>query len=168
MNNTNSDTTNNFHESLDTTMDKQLPKRTFVQKYKYHLLGGTAFLAFVVYALVSVSGGRKLRIDSERITVADVAQAHFMDYVDAEGIVQPIMTIKLNSLESGMVQEVVAEEGAMLQKGDVILVLQNPELERIIEEQQAEWEKQRILYEEKKLEMEQKTILLKQQTLQAR
>lgn len=157
-----------FHESQDSSMDKKLPKRSFIQKYKFHLVGAAAFLTFIVYVLIAVSGGRKLRIDMEKITVADVAQSHFMDYVDAEGIVQPIMTIKLNSLESGMVQEVVAEEGAMLEKGDVILILQNPELERTIEEQQAEWEKQRILYEEKKIEMEQKSITLRQQTLQAR
>ncbi len=164
----NNNNKSSFHESQDSLMDKQLPKRSFIQKYKFHIAGSIAFLAFIVYVLVAVSGGRKLRIDLEKITVADVEQSHFMDYVDAEGIVQPIMTIKLNSLESGMVQEVVAEEGAMLEKGDVILILQNPELERTIEEQQAEWEKQRILYEEKKIEMEQKSITLRQQTLQAR
>jgi multidrug efflux pump subunit AcrA (membrane-fusion protein) len=55
----------------------------------------------------------------------------------------------------------------MLNQGDTIMILQNPELERTIEEQHAEWETQRILYQEKKLEMEQKSLLLKQQTLQA-
>lgn len=163
-----SESGNHFHESRDSAMDKRLPRKSFVQKYKFYLLAGAAFMAFMVYVLVSVSGGRKLRVDNEKIVIADVSESPFLDYVDAEGIVQPIQTIKLNSMESGTVQEVVAEEGAMLRKGDVILILQNPELERIIEEQQAEWEKQRILYEEKKLEMEQKTILLKQQALQAR
>jgi RND family efflux transporter MFP subunit len=163
-----SESGNHFHESRDSAMDKRLPRKSFVQKYKFYLLAGAAFMAFMVYVLVSVSGGRKLRVDNEKIVIADVSESPFLDYVDAEGIVQPIQTIKLNSMESGTVQEVVAEEGAILRKGDVILILQNPELERIIEEQQAEWEKQRILYEEKKLEMEQKTILLKQQALQAR
>ncbi len=159
---------NGFHEFRDSTMDKQLPKKSFIQKYKFHLLGGAAFLAFLVYVLISVSGTRKLRVDSERIVVADVSEAPFLDYVDAEGIVQPYLIIKLNSLEAGIVKEIVAEEGAMLSKGDIILELQNPELERVIEEQQDEWEKQRILYEEKKVEMEQKSILLRQQSLQVR
>lgn len=157
-----------FHESRDSTMDKRLPKKSFLQKYKFHLLGGTVFLVFLVYVLVSVSGARKLRVDGERIVIADVSEAPFLDYVDAEGIVQPYLTIKLNSLESGIVKEIVAEEGAMLRKDDIILELENPELERVIEEQQDEWEKQRILYEEKKVEMEQKSILLRQQSLQAR
>ncbi len=164
----NSNTDNVFHESRDSLMDKRLPKKSLIQKYKYHILAGTAFLAFLVFVLVSVSGGRKLRIDNEKIVISDVQEAHFLDYVDAEGIVQPILTVKLNSLESGTVKEIVAEEGSMLRKDDVILTLQNPELERIIEEQQDEWEKQRILFQEKKVEMEQKTILLKQQSLQAR
>lgn len=157
-----------FHESRDSTMDKRLPKKSFFQKYKCYLLGGTAFLAFLVYVLTSVSGARKLRVDSDRIVIADVSQAPFLDYVDAEGIVQPYLTIKLNALESGTIKQVVAEEGAMLQQDDVILELQNPELERVIEEQQDEWEQQRILYEEKKVEMEQKSILLRQQSLQTR
>ncbi|NLC86676.1 MAG: efflux RND transporter periplasmic adaptor subunit [Bacteroidales bacterium] len=148
-------------------MDKALPKRSVWQKYKYYILGGTAFIAFLVYVLLAVSGGRKLRVNSERIVIADVTEAPFLDYVDAEGIIQPILTIKLNALESGMVQQIVAEEGTMLHQGDTIMILQNPELERTIEEQQAEWESQRILYQEKRLEMEQKSLLLKQQTLQA-
>ena len=161
------DNKDTFHESRDSSMDKALPKRSVWQKYKYYILGGTAFIAFLVYVLLAVSGGRKLRVNSERIVIADVTEAPFLDYVDAEGIIQPILTIKLNALESGMVQQIVAEEGTMLHQGDTIMTLQNPELERTIEEQQAEWESQRILYQEKRLEMEQKSLLLKQQTLQA-
>lgn len=163
----NKNTNNSFHESRDSSMDKALPKRSVWQKYKYYILGGTAFIAFLVYVLLTVSGGRKLRVNSERIVIANVTEAPFLDYVDAEGIIQPILTIKLNALESGMVQQIVAEEGTMLHQGDTIMILQNPELERTIEEQQAEWESQRILYQEKRLEMEQKSLLLKQQTLQA-
>ena len=166
--NLNQGTNNSFHESRDSSMDKKLPKKSFLQKYKFHLLGATIFLFFLIYVLFSVSGGRKLRVDNEKISIADVTEDKFLDYVDAEGIVHPILTIKLNAMESGMVQQIVAEEGAMLNKGDTVLVLQNPELERVIEEQQDEWEKQRVLYEEKKVEMEQKSILLRQQTLQAR
>src|SRR5690554_402748 len=123
-----------FHESRDSTMDKQLPKKSFIQKYKFHLLGGTAFLVFLIYVLVSLSGTRKLRVDGERIVVADVTEAPFLDYVDAEGIVQPYLTIKLNSLESGFVKEIVAEDGAMVCMGEIIVELQYPELVGDIED----------------------------------
>lgn len=156
-----------FHESRDSSMDKTLPKRSVWQKYKYYIISGVAFAILLVYVLIAVSGGSKLRVNSERIVAADVTEASFLDYVDAEGVIQPILTIKLNAMESGMVMQIVAEEGTMLNQGDTIMILQNPELERTIEEQHAEWETQRILYQEKKLEMEQKSLLLKQQTLQA-
>ena len=165
----NSSTQNDtFHESRDSSMDKRLPEKSFLRRYKYPLLAGLAFFLFLLYVILSVSGGRKQRIDEEKITIAEVTEAYFLDYVDAEGIVQPILTIQLNTLEGGIVKEIVAEEGAMLKRDDLILTLQNPELERVIEEQQEEWEKQRILYQEKKVEMEQKSILLQQQALQAR
>ena len=109
----------------------------------------------------------EFNVDKEKVIIGNVTEDHFLDYVDAEGIVQPILTIRLNTLETGIVKEIVAEEGAMLRRDELILTLQNPELERVIEEQQDEWEKQRILYQEKKVEMEQKSILLQQQSLQA-
>jgi multidrug efflux pump subunit AcrA (membrane-fusion protein) len=164
----NSTQNNTFHESRDSSMDIQLQKKSFLRRYRYPLLAGVAFTLFLLYVILSVSGGRKQRIDGEKITIAEVTEDHFLDYVDAEGVVQPILTIRLNTLEAGIVKEIVAEEGATLQRDDLILTLQNPELERVIEEEQEEWERQRILYQEKKVEMEQKSILLQQQALQAR
>lgn len=160
--------TDTYHESRDSSMDKKLPRKSFLRKHRYPLLAGASFIIFLVYVMINLSGGRKQRIGREKITIAEVTESHFLDWVDAEGIVQPILTIMLNTQEAGIVKEIVAEEGAMMQRDELILILQNPELERVIEEQQEEWEKQHILYQEKKVEMEQKSILLQQQALQAR
>jgi RND family efflux transporter MFP subunit len=89
-----------------------------------------------------------------------------MEYVDAEGVVLPILTIKVNSEEQGYVERIVGEEGAMLRKGDTILVLSNSDLMRNIEDQRDEWEKQLISYREREIEMEQKSLNLQQQALQ--
>ena len=89
-----------------------------------------------------------------------------MEYVDVEGLVQPILTIKINTREAGSVERIIGEEGTMMEKGDSILVLSNPDLLRAIEDQRDEWEKQRITYKEMEIEMEQKSLTLKQQTLQ--
>ena len=63
-------------------------------------------------------------------------------------------------------QRIVAEEGSLLRKGDTILVLDNPELLRDIEDQRDEWEKQLFTYREKEIEMEQQRITLRKQALQ--
>ena len=79
-----------------------------------------------------------------------------MEYVDVEGLVQPILTIKVNTREAGSVDRIVGEEGNMMKQGDTLLILTNPDLIRSIEDQRDEWEKQRITYKEKEIEMEQK------------
>ena len=84
-----------------------------------------------------------------------------------ERLVQPILTIQVNTRESGSVDRIVAEEGTLLKKGDTILVLSNPDLLSEIEDQRDEWENQRYSYKEREIEMEQKSLTLKQQALQA-
>ncbi|WP_455584492.1 efflux RND transporter periplasmic adaptor subunit [Bacteroides sp.] len=147
-------------------MDIKLKKRPWYIRYKYHIASGIAFAVFLVYVIILSNGPRKLRIDSENIQITEVRNDKFMEYVDVEGLVQPILTIKINAREAGSVERIIGEEGSLLQKGDTILTLSNPDLLRNIEDQRDDWEKQRITYREKEIEMEQKSLNLQQQTLQ--
>lgn len=147
-------------------MDIKIEKKPWYIRHRYYLLGGTAFVIFLIYVISLSFGPRKLRIETDNIQIAEVKNDKFMEYVDVEGLVQPILTIKINTREAGSVERIIGEEGTMMEKGDSILVLSNPDLLRSIEDQRDEWEKQRITYKEKKIEMEQKSLTLKQQTLQ--
>ena len=145
-------------------MDIKIEKKPWYIRHRYYLLGGTAFVIFLIYVISLSFGPRKLRIETDNIQIAEVKND--MEYVDVEGLVQPILTIKINTREAGSVERIIGEEGTMMEKGDSILVLSNPDLLRSIEDQRDEWEKQRITYKEKEIEMEQKSLTLKQQTLQ--
>ena len=147
-------------------MDIKIEKKPWYIRHRYYLLGGTAFVIFLIYVISLSFGPRKLRIETDNIQIAEVKNDKFMEYVDVEGLVQPILTIKINTREAGSVERIIGEEGTMMEKGDSILVLSNPDLLRSIEDQRDEWEKQRITYKEKEIEMEQKRLTLKQQTLQ--
>ena len=147
-------------------MDIKIEKKPWYIRHRYYLLGGTAFVIFLIYVISLSFGPRKLRIETDNIQIAEVKNDKFMEYVDVEGLVQPILTIKINTNEAGSVERIIGEEGTMMEKGDSILVLSNPDLLRSIEDQRDEWEKQRITYKEKEIEMEQKSLTLKQQTLQ--
>ena len=147
-------------------MDIKIEKKPWYIRHRYYLLGGTAFVIFLIYVISLSFGPRKLRIETDNIQIAEVKNDKFMEYVDVEGLVQPILTIKINTREAGSVERIIGEEGPMMEKGDSILVLSNPDLLRSIEDQRDEWEKQRITYKEKEIEMEQKSLTLKQQTLQ--
>lgn len=147
-------------------MDVPIKKKHPIVKYRYYIIGGVAFLVFVIYVIIAGMGPRRLRYSEDKLEIAEVRQHKFMEYVDVEGIVQPIQTIKLNSLESGTVDWIVAEEGSLLNQGDTILVLNNPELIRTIEDERDELEKRRITFEEKKLDMERRSSQLKRQTME--
>ena len=148
-------------------MDIKLEKKPWYVRYRYRIAAGIALTAGLVYVAVLASGSRKLRIATESVQLAEVKDDEFLEYVDVEGVVHPILTLMVNTRETGNVDRIVAEEGSLLRRGDTILTLVNPDLIRDIEDQRDEWEKQRISYEEKALEMEQKTLTLKQQALEA-
>lgn len=150
----------------ETTMDIKLEKKPWYIRHRYYLLGGAVAASLLVYVIVLSTGPRKLRIDPDSLQMAEVRQGKFMEYVDVEGLVQPILTIKVNAREAGSVQRIVGEEGNMLEQGDTILVLENPDLLRTLEDQRDEWEKQLITYREKEIEMERQSLTLKQQALQ--
>ena len=147
-------------------MDIKIEKKPWYIRYRYYLMAGGAFIIFLVYVISLSLGPRKLRVDTDNIQIAEVKNGKFMEYVDVEGLVQPILTIKVNTREAGSVERIVTEEGSMMKKGDTILILTNPDLMREIEDQRDEWENQRYSYKEREIEMEQKSLALKQQALQ--
>ena len=148
-------------------MDIPRKPRPWYVKYLYPMLAGIAFLAFATYMIVLSFSPRRLRLDSETCRVADVANVPFREFVDVEGIVQPIQTVQVNALESGFVERIVAEEGTMLQAGDTILILSNPELLRSTFDEQEEWQNSERNYREQEIEMQQKSITLRQLALDA-
>ena len=147
-------------------MDIKIEKKPWYIRYRYYLMGSGAFIAFLIYVITLSFGPSKLRIEKDNIQIAEAANGKFMEYVDVEGLIQPILTIKINARETGSVERIIGEEGSLLQKGDTILVLENPDLIRSIEDQRDELEKQLITYREKEIEMEQQSLNLQQQTLQ--
>lgn len=149
-------------------MDRKIEKKAWYIRHKFTVAGGILFCVLIGWVMSVVLSPRKLRVDKESVRLAEVKRERFLEYVGVEGIVHPILILKVFSREGGVVERIVAENGAMLQQGDTILVLDNPDLVQLVEEQQEEWERQRAGYEEKRIEMEQKSLSLRQQVLQTR
>ena len=147
-------------------MDVPIKKKHPLIRYKYYIAGGGVFVAFLVYVIVSSAGPRQLRYEADRLTISEVRQSKFMEFLDVEGIVQPILTLKLNTLEAGTVLRIIAEDGDMLAPGDTILILQNPDLVRSIEDERDELEKKRITFKEREIQMLRTTSQLRRQTIE--
>lgn len=147
-------------------MDRPIEKKHPLIRFKYYIAGGVLFIALLIYVIVSSTGSKKLRVESENLMIEQVTNSKFLEYVDVEGLVQPILTIRVNTQEAGSVDKIVREEGTMVKKGDTILILTNPDLIRTLEDQRDDFEKQMVTFKEREIEMDQKTLTLKQQTLQ--
>ena len=138
-------------------MDIPVKKKHPLVRYKYRVIAGALLLSLVVYLIVASAGPRRLRYALDRLVIARARQEKFMEYIEVEGIVHPRVTIKLSAVEGGSVDRIVAADGSLLQAGDTILVLRNPELARAIEDERDELAKQQINYREQQIQMERKS-----------
>ena len=148
-------------------MDIRIKKKPWYRRYLYHITGGTALAALVIYATIISLEPHKVKLSDTKEVLGTAEMRDFTEYLDVEGIVQPIMTIQVNTMESGFVERIVAEDGAMLNEGDTILILGNPELLHSIEDENDAWEDSQRRYREQEIEMQQKSIVLRQQALDA-
>lgn len=148
-------------------MDIQRKPRPWFVRHRYPLLAGTVFAAMVVYVIALALRPHRLTVDAAAHRIGEAAERPFMEYVDVEGLVQPIQTVQVHAPESGFADRIVAEEGAMLDAGDTILVLSNPELLRTIDDEQVAWQNSERNFRDQEIEMQQKSITLRQQVLDA-
>ena len=84
-------------------MDIKIEKKPWYIRYRYYMIAALAFIIFLIYVISLSLGPRKLRIETDNIQIAEVKDDKFMEYVDVEGLVQPILTIKVNTREGGSV-----------------------------------------------------------------
>lgn len=146
-------------------MDIKIEKKPFFLRYKFYFLGAGILLGLIIYLIFSSAGPSRQRQKKDNLMIAEVKDDKFLEYLDLEGIAQPKLTVKLNSVESGLVDQIIADDGSFLKQGDTILILNNPDLIRAIDDERDILEKQRISYQEKLLQMEQKTSELKRNTM---
>ena len=150
-------------------MDRVIEKKTginviFTKKAVPFWLGAV-LVAFIVW-LVARDDSKKLRIDADNISVNAVTQGQFNDYIRISGQVAPITTIQISPLEGGVVQEIVAEEGTRVKRGDVILILSNENLDMQILNSEADLAEKENILRNTMIQMEQQKLSVEQEKLQ--
>ena len=150
-------------------MDRQIePTKGFRKLFTRKALpywGGALLLVFIGW-LVLRDDARKLRVGGEAITVSEVRCGEFNDYIRISGRVVPMTTVQLSPLEGGVVQQIVAEEGAHVREGDVILVLSNESLDMQILNAEADLAEKENILRNTMIQMEQQKLNLQQEKLQ--
>ena len=149
-------------------MDVKLPPKKWYVKYRIHIVAGI-LAAGLIGMLIKVSTGPKIiRINSDSVQTATVQSGEFSEYVNADGTLQPIQTIKVYTREGGFVENVLVQDGALVHKGDTLMILSDPELQRTIETARESWRKQNRSYHTSMIEMDQRRLSLAQNILQTK
>ena len=150
-------------------MDRVIEKKTginliFTKKAVPFWLGAV-LVAFIVW-LVARDDSKKLRVNMDNISVSAVTMGQFNDYIRISGQVAPITTIQISPLEGGVVQEIVAEEGSRVKRGDVILILSNENLDMQILNSEADLAEKENILRNTMIQMEQQKLSVEQEKLQ--
>jgi HlyD family secretion protein len=118
-------------------MDKKIEKKKSspIRIAGYILIAG--IVLFVLYNYFSRDNGSSVEIDRERVMISEVTEGVFQEFVDVSGTVQPIRTTYLDAVEGGVVQQVFAESGEIVESGDTIVVLTNSSLQLSVLQQEA-------------------------------
>ena len=109
-------------------MDIQLEKKKGLRPKHYGYIALGLLILLAGYQLIFANSVSTFRTEKDKLSVAQVAQGKFDDYITINGNVAPIATIYMDAYEGGRVTEKLIEEGATVKKGDIILKLENMNL----------------------------------------
>jgi len=94
------------------------------------VVGAPLLVALVAWQIVARSGTSRLTVDASRLTTGVVGEGEFLEYTPFDGRVEPATSVYLDIEEGGRVDEIVAEGGQHVEKGDLILRFSNASLQR--------------------------------------
>ncbi len=110
-------------------MDVQIEKKKFSKQKVITITSVVLVLLFIIYVIISTSGGAKLSVQKERIAISTITNDIFQENIPVSGTILPITTIYLDAIEGGRVEQKYVEDGAVMKKGEPILRLSNTDLE---------------------------------------
>lgn len=110
-------------------MDRKLEKKTWTPRRIAAVLGGAVLLGGIVYQIGFADHRSTMNVEQDRLSIGTVSTGEFTDYILVSGQIEPARTVYLDAIEGGMVNQVIRESGALLRKGDTILVLNNSNLQ---------------------------------------
>jgi HlyD family secretion protein len=104
-------------------MDQPLPGRG--PNYRYLAAGGLVATSLVAWWQLWPEG---LSVKRGDLRIATVEKGLFRNDVLVRAAAAPLHTVMLDALESGRVEEVLVNDGALVQKGQLLFRLSNPQL----------------------------------------
>lgn len=122
-------------------------------------------LAVLVWLALS-NYSSTLKVERRGLSISEVKQAKFDDYVNVDGRVVPIQVVQISPEEGGVVLEKVVDEGAHVHKGDIIVKLSNSNLDLEILNAESELAEKQNMLRNTQISMEQDRLNNRNEALQ--
>lgn len=119
-------------------MDRPIKQSKWNSKRILTFAGITALVGLLGASYYYTRGNNKLNVEAERISIYEVKEDTFQEFIPINGSVMPISSIYLDASIGGRVEEKYVEDGAHLRKGDAIMRLSNTDMELNLIRQETE------------------------------
>ena len=109
-------------------MDRVVEKTGLSLRIKLALAAAGLLLAAILFYWFAPSANSQT-VETSRLTISTVTQFRFDDFLPLRARVEPSVTVFLDAVEGGRVEQVVVEDGAMVRRGQLLAVLTNSDLQ---------------------------------------
>ncbi|MDE5570850.1 MAG: HlyD family efflux transporter periplasmic adaptor subunit [Prevotella sp.] len=146
-------------------MDREIKQKN-PRLRKYAKIGVPVILlvGLLIWAFAG-TGDKVYRTDANSLTISDVTNGNFNDYIRLSGQVEAGIVVQVSALETGIVEQKLIAEGAMVNAGDIILTLRNPNLQQQILDSEAQLAEKQNMLRDTEIAMEKERLSLRQDVL---
>jgi HlyD family secretion protein len=109
-------------------MDKVVEVKGLPKQAKIAMGIGLVLVAALIFYLMAPSASSQT-VAADRVTISTVEKGRFDDFLPLRARVTPLVTVYLDAVEGGRVEQVLVEDGAMVQQGQLLAVLSNSDLQ---------------------------------------
>ncbi len=109
-------------------MDRKIEKKFWSAKRIGAISLGVILVSLLGYNFMFADHRSKLNVETDKITVSEVKEGVFDEFIIVQGVVQPLKTIQLDAIVGGYVTQKLVEGGNMVNEGQIILRLENQQL----------------------------------------
>lgn len=109
-------------------MDRVIVQTGLPKQVKLALGAAALLIAALAFYLMAPSANSQT-VAADRVTISTVQKGTFDDFLPLRARVSPLVSVYLDAVEGGRVEQKLVEDGAMVAKGQLLAVLSNSDLQ---------------------------------------
>ena len=122
-------------------MDRVVERKRIDKRVLIGAGAGAVLLLILIFWMFAPRAGSQT-VNPNRLTISTVEQGTFEDFLPLRARVAPLVTVYLDAVEGGRVEQLAVEDGATVTKGQLLAVLSNADLQLSTLARQTEVEQQ--------------------------